>query len=194
MVEVGAVEANHLMKFSATEIPEVIVIEPRVWADSRGFLMETWNRLPFAEAGIKAEFVQDNHTHSVQGTLRGLHYQVQRPQGKLLRVTEGKIFDVAVDLRRNSPTFGRWVGRELSDRNRLILWVPAGFAHGFYVLSTTAECIYKCTDYYAPQLERTLAWDDAQIGIKWPPMLGSSPLLSMKDAQGSPLATAETFE
>ena len=182
------------MKFTPTEITEVIVIEPRVWPDHRGFFMETWNRRPFAEAGIKADFVQDNHSRSVGGTLRGLHYQVQRPQGKLLRVTEGEIFDVVVDLRRSSPTFGRWVARRLSKRNQLMLWAPTGFAHGFYVLSRATECVYKCTDYYAPQLERTLAWDDAQIGIKWPLLNGSPPLLSMKDAQGLPLARAEVFE
>ncbi len=182
------------MKFISTEIPDVIVIEPRIWQDHRGFFMETWNRRPFAEAGINADFVQDNHTRSVQRTLRGLHYQVERPQGKLVRVTAGEIFDVVVDLRRSSPTFGRWVGRRLSDRNRLMLWVPAGFAHGFYVLSGVAECLYKCTDYYAPQLERTLAWDDAQIRIRWPLLPGSPPLLSAKDAQGVPLSGAEVFE
>lgn len=182
------------MKFTLTDIPEVILIEPRVWSDQRGFFMETWNRRPFAEAGINADFVQDNHTRSVQGTLRGLHYQVGRPQGKLVRVTAGEIFDVAVDLRRSSSTFGRWVGRHLSDRNRLTLWIPPGFAHGFYVLSASAECLYKCTDYYAPELERTLAWDDAQLGITWPLASGSLPLLSTKDAEGVTLDTAEVFE
>lgn len=182
------------MKFIRTEIPEVIVVEPRVFGDHRGFFMETWNRRPFAEAGIDVDFVQDNHSCSVQGTLRGMHYQVHRPQGKLVRVTAGEVFDVVVDLRRNSDNFGRWVGRHISARNRLMLWVPPGFAHGFYVVSEAAEFLYKCTDYYAPELERVLAWDDAQIGIKWPLISGKPPLLLERDALGLPLARAEIFE
>lgn len=182
------------MKITPTEIPAVMLVEPRVWQDHRGFFMETWNRRPFAAAGIDTEFVQDNHTRSVRGTLRGLHYQVRRPQGKLLRVTAGEIFDVAVDLRRSSPTFGRWVARKLSERNRLMLWVPPGFAHGFYVLSEFAECLYKCTDHYAPELERVLAWDDHQIGVEWPLVGGKAPLLSERDSRGARLPEAELFE
>jgi dTDP-4-dehydrorhamnose 3,5-epimerase len=182
------------VRLIATEIPAVIVIEPQVWADNRGFFMEIWNRRRFVEAGIDVDFVQDNYSHSVRGTLRGLHYQVSSPQGKLVRATAGEIFDVVVDLRRGSPTFGRWVGRHISAQNRLMLWVPPSFAHGFYVLSEFAECLYKCTDYYAPELERVLAWDDRQIGVEWPLVNGKTPLLSERDARGVPLSDAELFE
>lgn len=182
------------MRIITTEIPAVMLIEPRVWEDDRGFFMETWNRRAFIEAGIGADFVQDNHSHSVQGTLRGLHYQVFHPQGKLVRVTAGEIFDVVVDLRRSSPSFGRWVGRHISAQNRLMLWVPPGFAHGFYVLSEFADCLYKCTDYYAPELERVLAWDDRNMGIEWPLVGGRRPLLSNRDGRGARLPDAEVFE
>jgi len=182
------------MKFIATEIPSVIVVEPRVWEDHRGFFMETWNRRSFAEAGIDVDFVQDNHSRSVQGTLRGLHYQIRRPQGKLVRVTAGEIFDVVVDLRRNSATFGRWVGRHISAQNRLMLWAPPGFAHGFYVISESADFLYKCTDYYAPEFERVLAWDDRDIGIDWPVVGGRAPQLFERDARGVRLTEAEVLE
>jgi dTDP-4-dehydrorhamnose 3,5-epimerase len=182
------------LKFTATEIPAVIVIEPQVWRDHRGFFLEVWNRRRFVEAGIDIDFVQDNYSHSVRGTLRGLHYQVGFPQGKLVLAATGEIFDVVVDLRRRSPTFGHWVGRHLSAQNRLMLWVPPGFAHGFYVLSEFAECLYKCTDYYAPGFERVLAWDDRQIGVEWPLVNGKTPVLSERDARGVLLADAELFE
>jgi dTDP-4-dehydrorhamnose 3,5-epimerase len=182
------------MRFIATEIPSVIVVEPRVWEDHRGFFMETWNRRSFAEAGIDVDFVQDNHSRSVQGTLRGLHYQIRRPQGKLVRVTAGEIFDVVVDLRRNSKTFGCWVGRRISAQNRLMLWAPPGFAHGFYVISESADFLYKCTDYYAPEFERVLAWDDRDIGIEWPIVGGTAPQLLERDARGVRLTEAEVFE
>jgi dTDP-4-dehydrorhamnose 3,5-epimerase len=171
-----------------------MLIEPRVWADHRGFFMETWNRRSFAEAGIDIDFVQDNHSHSIQGTLRGLHYQMPHPQGKLVRATAGEIFDVVVDLRPSSPTFSRWIGRHLSADNRLMLWVPPGFAHGFYVLSEFADCLYKCTDHYAPELERVLAWDDPEIGVEWPLVSGKTPLLSERDARGVRLSGAGLLE
>ena len=182
------------MRIITTEIPGVILIEPRVWGDHRGFFMETWNRRRFVEAGVDVDFVQDNYSHSVQGTLRGLHYQVGSPQGKLVRATAGEIFDVVVDLRRGSPTFGRWMGQHISAQNRLMLWVPPGFAHGFYVLSEFADCLYKCTDHYAPELERVLAWDDRHIGVEWPLVNGKPPLLSERDARGVRLSDAELFE
>ncbi|HEX6635290.1 MAG TPA: dTDP-4-dehydrorhamnose 3,5-epimerase [Usitatibacter sp.] len=180
------------MKAIPTAIPEVVVIEPRVFGDARGFFFESWNRRAFAQiAGRDWEFVQDNHSGSARHVLRGLHYQVRQPQGKLVRVVAGEVFDVAVDLRRSSPTFGRWVGERLSARNRRMMWVPPGFAHGFLVLSETAEFLYKTTDYYAPEHERTLLWNDPAIGIGWP--LEGEPLLKPKDAAGTPLAQAETF-
>lgn len=181
------------MRFTPTQIPALVSIEPKVFEDRRGFFMETWNSRSFAEAGIDAHFVQDNHTCSVQGTLRGLHYQFHRPQGKLIRVTAGEIYDVAVDLRRDSSTYGRWFGRYVSAQNRLMLWIPPGFAHGFYVVSEVAECLYKCTDYYAPELERVLAWDDPETGINWPLIGGRPPLLSERDARGARLSDAEIF-
>jgi dTDP-4-dehydrorhamnose 3,5-epimerase len=180
------------MKVIETAIPDVKLIEPQVFGDHRGFFMETWQRKAFAAAGIDADFVQDNHSRSTQGILRGLHYQVQQPQGKLVRVTQGEVFDVAVDLRRDSSTFGRWVGQILSAENRRMLWVPEGFAHGFYVVSESAEFQYKCTDYYAPEHERTLAWDDPSLNISWPLVAGRQPILSDKDAEGMRLSEAET--
>ena len=182
------------MKVIETAIPDVRIIEPRVFGDARGFFMETWSRRDFAAAGIDADFVQDNHSRSVQGTLRGLHYQIQQPQGKLVRVTAGEVFDVAVDLRRASPTFGRWLGVMLSAENHRQLWVPPGFAHGFYVVSEVAEFQYKCTDYYASEHERCIRWDDPELGIEWPLILdGSKPLLSDKDRAGVRFADTEVY-
>lgn len=181
------------MQFIPTEIPDVICILPRLFGDARGFFMETWQRRSFAEAGIDVDFVQDNHSRSVRGTLRGLHYQIKQPQGKLVRVTAGEVFDVAVDIRRHSPSFGQWVGLHLSADNRKMLWVPPGFAHGFYVLSEIAEFQYKCSDFYAPEHERTLRWDDPSIGIGWPLGDGDAPILSDKDRAGTLLADAETY-
>jgi dTDP-4-dehydrorhamnose 3,5-epimerase len=181
------------MSFIPTTIPDVFIIEPRVFADERGFFLESYQKLRFAEAGIPFDFVQDNHSKSEQGTLRGLHYQIQQPQGKLVRVIVGEIFDVAVDVRKNSPTFGKWVGDYLSSENRKILWVPIGFAHGFYVTSLTAEVLYKTTNYYAPQWERSIVWNDPILNIDWP-IQGKTPTLSPKDANGKLLAEAEVFE
>jgi dTDP-4-dehydrorhamnose 3,5-epimerase len=182
------------MEFRPTAIPEVIVIEPKVYGDRRGFFMETYQAARFKAAGISTDFVQDNHSGSTQGILRGLHYQIRQPQGKLVRVVAGEVFDVAVDLRRSSPTFGIWVGQRLSAGNRLQIWIPPGFAHGFYVLTDWAEVVYKATDYYSPEWERTLQWNDPQIGIEWPLLDGHSPVLSGKDAQGTLLRSAETYE
>lgn len=181
------------MQFRPTDIADVVVIEPKVHGDARGFFMETWQARVFAVHGIDAGFVQDNHSGSAQGVLRGLHYQLRHTQGKLVRVIQGEVFDVAVDLRRSSPTFGRWVGEVLSADNHRMLWVPPGFAHGFLVLSATAEFTYKCTDYYDPTSERTLIWNDPQVGIHWPLPAQSAPALSVKDAAGLRLAEAETF-
>jgi dTDP-4-dehydrorhamnose 3,5-epimerase len=182
------------MKFEPSVIPEVVVIEPHVFGDDRGFFMETYEARVFAAAGIGEVFVQDNHSGSRRGTLRGLHYQLQRPQGKLLRVVAGEIYDVAVDLRRHSPTFGKWMGLVLSAQSRLQLWVPKGFAHGFYVLSEWAEVTYKVTDVYAPHSERTLLWNDPELGIQWPLIESQALLLSGKDAEGLPLKHAETYD
>lgn len=182
------------MKFTATSIPDVILVEPQVLGDQRGFFIETYQANKYAQAGITAEFVQDNHSGSRQGVLRGLHYQIRYPQGKLLRVISGKIFDVAVDLRRYSPTFGQWVGTILSAQNHLQMWVPPGFAHGFYVISEWAELIYKVTDRYAPQWERTLRWNDPQVNIEWPLVGNAAPLLSEKDEQGKYLTEAEYYQ
>lgn len=179
------------MQFQPTYIPDVILITPKVFGDERGFFMETYQANLFAQAGIDVNFVQDNHSRSKQGVLRGLHYQLKQTQGKLVRVTEGEIFDVAVDIRQGSSTFGKWVGARLSAENRQMLWVPAGFAHGFYVLSAWAEVLYKATDFYAPQWERSIAWNDPEIGIHWP-LLPEIPLsLSKKDEQGVLLHDAE---
>ena len=182
------------MKFIETRIPDVVIVEPTVYGDERGFFMETWERRKFAAAGLDQEFVQDNHSRSVRGTLRGLHYQIEQPQGKLVRVTQGAVFDVAVDIRRSSPTFGQWVGVELSAENKRQLWVPPRFAHGFYVTSEVAEFQYKCTDFYAPEHERSIRWDDPELGIEWPLVEGGEPLLSDKDRAGLALADAEVYE
>jgi dTDP-4-dehydrorhamnose 3,5-epimerase len=180
------------VKAIPTAIPEVLVIEPAVFGDARGFFFESWNRRAFGEiVGRDVEFVQDNHSASARNVLRGLHYQVRQAQGKLVRVVAGEVFDVAVDLRRSSPTFGRWVGERLSAQNRRMMWVPEGFAHGFLVLSEAAEFLYKTTDYYAPEHERTLLWNDPSLAIVWP--LEGAPVLKPKDAAGLPLAQAETF-
>ncbi|ATJ82667.1 dTDP-4-dehydrorhamnose 3,5-epimerase [Halomonas beimenensis] len=176
-----------------TRIPDVKLIKPRVFGDSRGFFMETWNARTFAEAGIDATFVQDNHSRSVQHTLRGLHYQIKAPQGKLVRVTSGEVFDVAVDLRKSSPTFGLWVGEFLSEENQHQLWVPPGFAHGFYVTSDTADFIYKCTDFYAPESERCIFWNDQFLNIDWPIEKGSFPIISKKDKLGSYFEDSDYF-
>ncbi len=172
------------MKFQPTKLAGVVLIEPDVYGDKRGFFMETWHARKFASAGIDAAFVQDNHSRSVQGTLRGLHLQMRQPQGKLVEVVVGKIFDVTVDLRRDSPTFHQWESFELSADNHRVLWVPPGFAHGFYTLSEAAEIIYKCTDFYAPEHERTLRWNDPELAIGWPLPAGRTPILSERDASG----------
>ena len=182
------------MRVTATEIPEVRLIEPRVFGDARGFFFESWNRRALAASGIDVDFVQDNHSRSSRGVLRGLHYQIQHPQGKLVRVVAGEVFDVAVDLRRASPTFARHVGVILSAENQRMLWVPPGFAHGFLVLSDTADFLYKTTDYWFAEHERTLRWDDPALGIDWPlDRLDGLPTLAAKDAGGLPLAAAEVF-
>ena len=182
------------MEFIPSEIPEVILVKPQVFGDHRGFFMETWQRQHFAENGIDVDFVQDNHSKSSQGILRGLHYQLIQTQGKLVRVVEGSVFDVAVDLRRNSLTFGQWVGYELSAENKQMLWVPPGFGHGFYVMSATAEFVYKCTDYYAPEHEACVRWNDPQLNIDWHLVDGKQPVLSEKDAEATLLANATVFE
>lgn len=171
------------MKLIPSAIPEVVLIEPAVFGDARGFFLETWNARAFAQAGLALDFVQDNHSRSARGVLRGMHFQVRQPQGKLVRVTMGAVFDVAVDVRQASQTFGQWVGYELSADNHRMLWVPPGFAHGFLVLSETADFLYKCTEFYAPEHERTLAWDDPTVGISWPET-GVTPRLSDKDSRG----------
>ena len=180
------------MKAIPTAIPDVMLLEPKVFGDQRGFFYESFNARRFAElTGVTDVFVQDNHSKSARNVLRGLHYQISQPQGKLVRVTSGAVFDVAVDLRKSSPTFGRWVGFELSGENQRQMWIPAGFAHGFVVTSESAEFLYKTTDYYAPQHERAIRWDDPALGIEWP--AGLHPLLSVKDQQASMLAEAEVF-
>lgn len=181
------------MKVSTTPLEGALLIEPRLFADDRGHFFESWNARAFAEAGIDAAFVQDNHSRSAAGVLRGLHYQVRRPQGKLVRVVSGAAFDVIVDLRRGSATFGRWHGVELSAANRAMLWVPPGFAHGFLALGESTEMLYKCTDFYAPEDERTLLWSDPALAIDWP-LAGAAPLLSAKDAAGRLLADSETYQ
>ncbi len=181
------------MKIISTAIPDVLMIEPTVFQDERGFFLESYQKKQFQEAGINVDFVQDNHSKSYQGTLRGLHYQIRQTQGKLVRVTAGEIFDVAVDIRKNSPTFGQWVGDYLSAENRRMLWVPAGFAHGFYVTSMDAEVLYKASDYYAPEWERSIMWNDPMIGIQWP-IQDELPVLSAKDGMGKLLSEAEVFE
>lgn len=179
------------MKVEPTALPGVLLITPRVFGDDRGFFLESWNARAFADAGLDLAFVQDNHSRSAKGVLRGLHYQLSNPQGKLVRVTQGSVFDVAVDLRRSSPHFGKWVGVELSDANKAMLWVPPGFAHGFVVTSVSADFQYKCTSLYEPADEHCIRWDDPAIGIDWP--LDTAPLVSAKDAAGTLLADAEVF-
>lgn len=180
------------MKSIPTEIPDVLLFEPVVYGDHRGFFLETWSARTFGAAGLHEPFVQDNWSRSGRGTLRGLHYQIRRPQGKLVRVTQGEVFDIAVDMRRSSPTFGRWVGVWLSSENKRALYVPPGFAHGFYVTSESADFQYKCTDFYAPEWERTLAWNDPSIGIVWPIDRGGTPILSEKDQTRSDLFAVAT--
>jgi dTDP-4-dehydrorhamnose 3,5-epimerase len=179
------------MEKIATAIPDVFMIAPKVFGDERGFFLESYNRRNMAALGIDFEFVQDNHSRSAKGVLRGLHYQIRQPQGKLVRVVAGEVFDVAVDIRRASPTFGRWVGMTLSADNKRMAWIPPGFAHGFYVTSDCAEVLYKATDYYAPEHERSILWNDPALGIEWP--LSGEPLLSEKDRRGLPLAAAEVI-
>jgi dTDP-4-dehydrorhamnose 3,5-epimerase len=180
------------VKVTPTAIPDVLVIEPKVFGDDRGFFFESFNQKAFNEAtGLNKSFVQDNHSRSTKGVLRGLHYQLEQPQGKLVRVVRGAVFDVAVDIRKSSATFGQWVGLELSEQNQKQLWMPAGFAHGFLVLSDSADFLYKTTDYYAPAHERCIAWNDASLGVKWPSQ--NAIVVSAKDAQGAPLTTSEVF-
>ncbi|HIF9075034.1 dTDP-4-dehydrorhamnose 3,5-epimerase [Photobacterium damselae] len=181
------------MNVIETDIPDVKIIEPAVFGDERGFFMETWNQKKFEElvTGKPTQFVQDNHSKSKKGILRGLHYQTENTQGKLVRVVSGEVFDVAVDIRKNSPTFGKWVGVYLSAENKRQLWVPEGFAHGFYVTSDEAEFVYKCTDYYNPSAEHSILWNDPEIGIKWP--LDKKPLLSDKDSHGLFLEKSEAL-
>jgi len=181
------------MRVTPTAIAEVLVIEPRVFADARGFFFESFNERAFAQAtGVAAKFVQDNHSRSVKNTVRGLHYQIEQAQGKLVRAVAGEIYDVVVDVRRKSPTFGKWIGHHLSAENKNMLWIPAGFAHGFAVLSDYADFLYKTTDYWAPQHERTLLWNDPDLGIVWP--LAGEPILAAKDRAGKRLAEAEVFD
>ena len=179
------------MNVVRTAIPDVVVLEPKVFGDARGFFLETWNARAFAIAGIRADFVQDNHSRSGLGVLRGLHYQLHQPQGKLIRVVAGEAFDVAVDLRRSSPTFGRSVGLTLSAENKRMAWIPPGFAHGFLVVSGVAEVLYKATAYYAPEDEHTIAWNDPDLAIDWP--LAGAPVLSPKDAAGARFHDAEVY-
>ena len=179
------------MKITPTPLAGVVLIEPRVFQDARGFFMETFHSPRFREAGLPGDFVQDNHSHSIRGTLRGLHYQIEHPQGKLVRVVRGEIFDVAVDLRRSSPTFGQWFGATLSEANRMMMFVPPHFAHGFCATSESAEVVYKCTDIYHPEHERTIVWNDVDLKIAWPT---PSPLVSEKDLRGTPFRAATYFD
>ena len=179
------------MKFTPCSVPDVVLIEPKVFGDARGFFMESWCEHVFAAAGINAHFVQDNYSRSGKGVLRGLHYQIQKTQGKLIRLAAGAIFDVVVDIRRSSPTFGNKVQVRLTAESHQMLWVPPGFAHGFYVLSDSVDVLYKCTDYYAPEYERSILWNDPDLAIDWP--LSGEPVLSAKDAAGRPLKSAEIF-
>jgi dTDP-4-dehydrorhamnose 3,5-epimerase len=182
------------LKFQDTPIAGVILIEPQVFGDDRGFFMETWHERKFKEAGIDVGFVQDNQSRSTRWTLRGMHMQAAHPQGKLVRVSAGSVFDAVVDLRRSSPSFGRWWGVELSDQNHYMLWVPPGLAHGILVTSASADFVYKCTDFYSPSHERTLAWNDSTVGIEWPLPAAVSPKLSAKDVTGQTFADVEKFE
>jgi dTDP-4-dehydrorhamnose 3,5-epimerase len=183
-----------MSQFLPTDIPDVVRITPRVFQDVRGFFMETYQKEIFSQAGIMHEFIQDNHSSSIQWTLRGLHYQVTHTQGKLVRAVIGEIFDVAVDLRKSSPHFGKWVGAYLSDENKAQLWIPPGFAHGFLVLSERADVVYKTTDFYDPQGDRTIQWNDPTLGIDWPIPSGKLPLVSAKDMSGTQFTDAEVFE
>ena len=181
------------MNVIRTEIPDVLIIEPRVFGDERGYLFESFNERAIRDAaGISSTFVQDNHSRSVRNTLRGLHYQIRQPQVKLLRVTQGEILDVVVDIRRSSPTFGKWVSVRLSAENKRMIWIPAGFAHGFTVLSDVADCLYKVSDYWAPQFERTILWNDPDLAIDW--QLAGEPILAAKDKVGARFADAEVFD
>ncbi len=180
------------MKLTTTALQDAFIVEPKVFGDTRGFFMESWNRKTFAALGLDVDFVQDNHSRSQQGVLRGLHYQIRQPQGKLVRVVSGAVFDVAVDLRRSSPSFGRWTGALLSAENRRMLWIPPGCAHGFLTLTESADFLYKATDYYAPEHERVLLWNDPGLAIDWP-LNGTTPLLATKDAAGTLLQAAETY-
>lgn len=182
------------MEFLPTKIPSVVIIKPKIYEDPRGFFMETYRGDQFAQMGITQNFVQENHSRSQKGVLRGLHYQIRQAQGKLVRVIAGEIFDIAVDIRSNSPTFGKWVGTTLSAENREQLWIPIGFAHGFYVTSNSAEVIYKVTNYYAPEWERSILWNDPNIGIDWSLEGNSLPILSQKDIEAKLLVDAELFE
>ena len=180
-----------MMKVIPTKIPDVLLVEPEIFTDERGFFMETWRRGALAEHGIDVEFVQDNHSRSVAGALRGLHYQIRQPQGKLVRVTLGEVFDVAVDLRKSSRTFGQWVGARLSAEDARALWIPPGFCHGFYVTSGPADVHYKCTDFYAPEYDRCILWNDSELAIEWP--LSGRPLISDRDRGATPFAAAQCF-
>ena len=181
------------MEFEPTAIPDVVLIRPKVFGDPRGYFFESWEERKFAAAGLDVKFVQDNHSRSARNILRGLHYQIQQSQGKLVRVVTGAVFDVAVDIRRSSPTFGRWVGVSLSEENHHMLWVPPGFAHGFLVLSESADFLYRCTDFWAPPHERAIAWNDPDLNITWPLPSGSQPILSAKDAVAGSFRDAEYF-
>jgi len=181
------------MEFEPTGIPDVVLIRPKVFGDPRGYFFESWEERKFAAAGLDVKFVQDNHSRSARHILRGLHYQIQQAQGKLVRVVTGAVFDVAVDIRRSSPTFGRWVGVTLTEENHHMLWVPPGFAHGFVVLSESADFLYRCTDFWAPAHERAIAWNDPDLNIRWPLPEGAQPLLSAKDAVAKSFRDAEYF-
>lgn len=182
------------MEIKKLEIPEILSIQPTVYQDERGYFLETYRSAAYSQANIGPEFVQDNHSHSKQGTLRGLHYQIRQTQGKLVSAIHGTIYDVAVDLRASSSTFGKWVGIELTGDQHEQLWIPPGFAHGFYVLSHTADVVYKVTDYYSKEFERVLIWNDPRVGIRWPLIGGAPPTLSAKDLQGKPLSDCDYFE
>ncbi len=182
------------MQVLDTQLDDVKIVEPAVFGDDRGFFMETWSRAAFEQSGLPFDFVQDNHSRSAQGVLRGLHYQIKHPQGKLVRVTSGEVFDVAVDLRRSSKQFGQWVGVHLSATNKRQLWVPPGFAHGFYVLSEFADFQYKCTDIYAPDYERSLLWNDPDVGVEWPLLPEGEPQLAAKDLGGTAFSELDVFD
>jgi dTDP-4-dehydrorhamnose 3,5-epimerase len=188
-----AIKGWKFVKILETEIPDVKILEPSVFSDARGYFLETWNSKVFAQAGLDWTFVQDNHSRSHKNVLRGLHYQLRNTQAKLVRVVAGAVFDVAVDIRRASPTFGRWVGAELSETNHRMLWIPAGFAHGFLTLRDDTDLAYKCTDFYTSQHERTIVWDDPELAIAWPLPASEMPLVSAKDAEGLPVRRAEVF-